>query len=351
METLGGIVVGCFIIYASWQSLGHGRSPGEFMAFIMAFLFAYEPAKRLAGFNVTFQRKLAAVNRMYKLLDQTEPDWTDQKNTIPLGNIRGELEFTDVVFGYVKKKPFLHGVSFKVSPGETLAIVGRSGSGKTTIANLILRLISPDSGNITLDGVDIGKVAFDELRKAVSLVSQDVFLFENTIRDNIRDGRPTASDDEIEEAARLSNVLEFADNLPAGLDTMVGPNAMNLSGGQKQRIAIARALLKASPVIIFDEATSSLDGESERTIINAQMRLSKDRSLIVVAHRLSTIRAADRIILLDDGYVIASGTHEELEQSSDLYRSLFHLGGRYGKDHEGRPENIGNAVDRTAGKN
>ncbi len=331
METLGGIIVGCFIVYASWQSLTNGKTPGEFMAFIMAFLFAYEPAKRLASVNVSLQRKLIQIGRMYDLLDKKETEAADTDNVVVLDEIKGELEFSNVKFGYRKNQPFLHGVSFKVSPGETIAIVGRSGSGKTTIINLILRLVSPNAGQIKLDGVDLNRIGFKQLRQAVSLVSQDVFLFENSIRENIRDGKPDATDDEIREAVRLANVEEFTKDLPDGLDTHIGPNATNLSGGQRQRIAIARAILKVSPVIIFDEATSALDGESERMIINSQIKLSENRTLIVVAHRLSTIQAADRIILLDDGYVIANGTHEELEKSSDLYRSLFHLGETYGK--------------------
>ncbi|MEM6461517.1 MAG: ABC transporter ATP-binding protein [Pseudomonadota bacterium] len=329
METLGGIIVGCFIVYASWQSLDLGRTPGEFMAFIIAFIMAYEPAKRLAGLNVNVQRKMAAVQRMYKLLDRTEREFEVDQSAKALTELRGELAFENVEFRYRRDLTVLNGISFTIRPGERLALVGRSGAGKTTIVNLALRLIVPTQGRVLLDGHDLTELALEDIRRAISLVSQDVFLFDTTIRENIRDGRPDASDADIEEAAAQAHVLEFAKEMPDGLDTKVGPNAVGLSGGQRQRIAIARALLKASPIIIFDEATSALDGESERSILNASLFDSDAHAVIIVAHRLSTIKRADRILLLDDGFLVASGTHGELEAKSDLYRSLFHLGHTY----------------------
>ena len=328
METLGGIIIGLFIIYASWQSIGEVRTPGEFMAFIVAFLFAYEPAKRLAGVNAQLQRHSVAVGRMYRLIDRRKPK-DRNGNTSSFGKVRGTLEFVNVGFDFTSEAPALQDVSFTIEHGKCVAVVGRSGAGKTTIANLILRLLEPTCGKILLDGIDISSVPVGDLRKQVALVSQDVFLFESTIRDNIRDGHPDASDAEIKLAARRAHVTEFTDAFPEGLDTKIGPNATNLSGGQRQRIAIARALLKRSPLIILDEATSALDGESERAILRMDEIQSGKRTVIIIAHRLSTIRAADSILLLDDGHLIASGTHEKLEADSDLYRSLFHLGPKY----------------------
>lgn len=324
METGGGFVIALFIIYASWQSLGNGKTPGEFMAFITAFLFAYEPAKRLARVNVDTQKQLVAVEQMYDLIDTPEQPQLGAGGE-RLIDVEGGVRFEDVSFSYEGNSPALHGVSFDVRPREKLAVVGRSGAGKTTIVNLILRLMEPDSGRIFIDGKDISKNSLADVRDNIALVSQDVFLFEGTIRDNIRDGRPNAKDVEVESAADLARVTSFASNLDDGLDTLVGPSGTNLSGGQKQRVAIARALLKNAPIIVYDEATSALDGENERAVMDAAFDTAFQRTVICIAHRLSTIKAADRILVFDAGVLADAGTHEELARRSEIYRSIFHL--------------------------
>ncbi|WP_192356159.1 ABC transporter ATP-binding protein [Mesorhizobium mediterraneum] len=324
METGGGFVIGLFIMYASWQSLGNGKTPGEFMAFITAFLFAYEPAKRLARVNVDIQKQMVAVEQMYDLIDTPE-----QRQLATAGerltDVEGGIRFENVAFSYGGNSPALHGVSFEVRPCEKLAIVGRSGAGKTTIVNLILRLMEPDRGRIFIDDKDIAKISLADVRDNIALVSQDIFLFEGSIRDNIRDGRPNATDQEIDSAAELARVTSFASNLENGLDTLVGPGGTNLSGGQKQRVAIARALLKNAPVIVYDEATSALDGENERAVMEAAFDDAFQRTVICIAHRLSTIKAADRILVFDAGMLADSGTHDELAERSEIYRSIFHL--------------------------
>ncbi|WP_419696401.1 ABC transporter ATP-binding protein [Mesorhizobium muleiense] len=324
METGGGFIIGLFLIYASWQTLGNGKTPGEFMAFITAFLLAYEPAKRLARVNVDIQKLMVAVEQMYDLIDTPE-----QRQLATAGErltgVEGGIRFEDVAFSYGGNSPALHGVSFEVRPREKLAIVGRSGAGKTTIVNLILRLMEPDRGRIFIDDKDIAKISLADVRDNIALVSQDIFLFEGSIRDNIRDGRPNATNQEIDSAAELARVTSFASNLENGLDTLVGPGGANLSGGQKQRVAIARALLKNAPVIVYDEATSALDGENERAVMEAAFDDAFQRTVICIAHRLSTIMAADRILVFDAGILADSGTHEELARRSEIYRSIFHL--------------------------
>ncbi|MER9236020.1 ABC transporter ATP-binding protein/permease [Mesorhizobium sp. M0622] len=324
METGGGVIIGLFVMYASWQTLGNGKTPGEFMAFITAFLLAYEPAKRLARVNVDIQKQMVAVEQMYDLIDTPE-----QRRLAIAGerltDVDGGICFEDVAFSYEGNSPALQGVSFDVRPREKLAIVGRSGAGKTTIVNLILRLMEPDKGRILIDGKDISKISLADVRDNIALVSQDVFLFEGSIRDNIRDGRPNATDQEIESAADLARVTSFASALENGLDTLVGPSGTNLSGGQKQRVAIARALLKNAPVIVYDEATSALDGENERAVMEAAFDDTFQRTVICIAHRLSTIKAADRILVFDAGQLVDAGTHDQLAKHSEIYRSIFHL--------------------------
>ncbi|MER8866452.1 ABC transporter ATP-binding protein/permease [Mesorhizobium sp. M0751] len=324
METGGGVIIGLFVMYASWQTLGNGKTPGEFMAFITAFLLAYEPAKRLARVNVDVQKQMVAVEQMYDLIDTPE-----QRRLAIAGerltDVDGGIRFEDVAFSYDGNSPALEGVSFDVRPREKLAIVGRSGAGKTTIVNLILRLMEPAKGRILIDGKDISKISLADVRDNIALVSQDVFLFEGSIRDNIRDGRPNATDQEIESAANLARVTSFASALENGLDTLVGPSGTNLSGGQKQRVAIARALLKNAAVIVYDEATSALDGENERAVMEAAFDSTFQRTVICIAHRLSTIKAADRILVFDAGQLVDAGTHDQLAKHSEIYRSIFHL--------------------------
>jgi ABC-type multidrug transport system fused ATPase/permease subunit len=323
METIGGIIIGLFIIYAGWQTLENGQLPGQFMAFITAFLLAYEPAKRLAHFRVQLNRHLITVERMYALLDKGTPEETLVESREPFRIIEGSIDFQNVSFAYRKGHPVLEDVSFSILPGESVALVGRSGAGKSTVVNLILQMFRHKEGRILIDGRDIATVSLPDLRSGIAYVTQDTFLFSGSIRDNIRFGRPQATDLEVEEAARAANASQFIKNFAEEFDTDVGENGNRLSGGQRQRIAIARALIKDAPILLLDEATSSLDGESERAVRSAESRLMAGRTTIVVAHRLSTIRQAKKIILLDAGRVVAIGTHDSLLASNNIYQALF----------------------------
>jgi len=326
METLGGIAVGIFVLYASWQSLAHGKSPGEFMAFITAFLFAYEPAKRLANVNVDLQKQFVAVNRLYRLLDAPDRDTPGNPDDAAQPRIlSGDIVFEDVSFSYEAGKSALDTVSLHIAHGEKVAIVGRSGSGKTTLVNLLLGLLRLESGRICIDGQDISDLPYDAIRKATSLIAQDVFLFEGSIRENIRDGNPGADDAGIERAAEGANVTAFSRAMPEGLDSQVGPNGKFLSGGQRQRVSIARALIKNAPILIYDEATSSLDGESERAVMATSLDSAADRTVICIAHRLSTIRSFDRVIVLDEGRMVDSGDFDAVAARNETFRSIFHL--------------------------
>ncbi|WP_457940342.1 ABC transporter ATP-binding protein [Mesorhizobium sp. 10J20-29] len=327
METLGGVVIGLFVLYASWQTLGNERTPGEYMAFITAFIFAYEPAKRIAGVNVDLQKQLVAVDRLYQLLDRpgSEADTATQSaGAVQIS--KGSIEFRNVSFFYNPGESALHDVSFRIQSGERVAIVGRSGSGKTTAINLMLGFLTPDSGAIMIDGHDITRLRYDSLRRGISLIAQDVFLFGGTIRENIRDGDPKADRARIEQAAEDAHVTAFSEQLPLGLDTPVGPNGSFLSGGQRQRVSIARAIVKDAPILVYDEATSALDGESERVVMSASQKNNFERTVICIAHRLSTIRTFDRIIVLDKGRVIDSGTYGDLTKRNETFRSIFHIG-------------------------
>lgn len=324
METIGGLIIGMFVIYAGWQTLTNDKTPGEFMAFITSFLLAYEPAKRLANFNVQFQRQMVAVKRMYELLDKGVPEEAEAPGDIePFRISSGHIKIEKLSFAYRKGRPVLRNVSFEVRPGEKVALVGRSGAGKSTIVNLILQMYRHSSGSILIDGRDIREMSLADLRAGIAYVTQDTFLFSGTVRDNILFGRPDATDEEIREAAEAANALPFIESLPDGLDSEVGENGGKLSGGQRQRLAIARALIKNAPVLLFDEATSSLDGEAERAVKNAESRLMQGRTAIIIAHRLSTIREADRIVVLDAGRVVAIGRHEDLIARNETYRALF----------------------------
>ena len=322
METMGGIVLGILVVYAGWQITTAGKTAGEFMAFLAAFLLAYEPARRLARLNVELQRNLNRLRPLYELLDWPSGD-AGSKGTKTLWHAKGEISLENVTFSYRAGHDVLRGVSFKARPGEVIAIVGPSGAGKTTIINLIQRFYTPASGLIAIDGNDIRDLTVESVRKNIAYVSQDAFLFAGSIRDNIACGRADATETEIHEAAAAANALEFIEALPDGFQTKVGENGGILSGGQRQRIAIARAILKAAPILLLDEATSALDSESETIIRDAIGRLMRGRTTLVIAHRLSTIMSADRIYVIDKGRVIESGSHDILIRNDKLYSRLF----------------------------
>jgi ATP-binding cassette subfamily B protein len=322
METLGGISIGLVTIYAGWQTITLGKTPGEYMAFITAFLLAYAPAKRLAGLNVNLQHRLVGVRMMYELLDLPAGQ-PELPGAVALSRAEGRIALADVTFGYDEEKPVLKGVSIEAEPGSLVALVGPSGAGKTTIVNLIQRFYDPWSGSVAIDGLDIRQATIASLRRQISFVSQDTFLFSGTIRDNIAMGRPEASARDVEAAAEAANATGFISELEDGFDTHVGENGVLFSGGQRQRIAIARAILKDAPILLLDEATSALDTESERQVQVAIQRLMKGRTTIVIAHRLSTIARADRTYVIDAGKVVESGSHGSLLTRDRLYARLF----------------------------
>jgi ATP-binding cassette, subfamily B, bacterial MsbA len=322
MESLRGIAIGLVTTYAAWQMVGRGQTPGEFVAFLTAFMLAYEPAKKLFAVNMTLQRSLQGVRMMYEFLDLPERE-LELPDAIELGRVKGSIALADVTFGYNKDKPVLQGVSIEADPGSIVALVGPSGTGKTTIVGLIQRFYDPGSGTITIDGVDIRNVTIASLRRQISFVSQDTFLFSGTVRENIGFGYPGASEADIMAAVEAANAADFIAKLPKQLDTAIGENGATLSGGQRQRIAIARAILKNAPILILDEATSALDTVSERQVQAALERLMKGRTTIVIAHRLSTVIRADRTYAIEAGKVVESGSHSSLIARNRLYAQLF----------------------------
>jgi ATP-binding cassette subfamily B protein len=321
METLGGVVIASMLVYAGWQTVSQGKTPGEFMAFVTAFLMAYEPAKRLAKTQVTLQRSLFRVRKLYDLLDYSEQEEMGDKPPLTQP-MTGHIVASQLRFGY-GKRAVLDDISLEIKPGEIVALVGSSGAGKSTLLSLLLRFYEPWSGSIKIDGIEIKELQLRDLRRLIAVVSQQTMLFSGSIGDNIRMGRPDATQEEIEAAAAAAAVTGFIADLPKGFDTLVGERHATLSGGQAQRLAIARAILKSAPILLLDEATSALDGETEREVRNALEGLMKGRATLVIAHRPSTIERADRIYLLDQGRVVATGQHKDLLTTSPLYRRLF----------------------------
>ena len=324
METLGGLTVAIVTIYAGYRVIETGATPGEFFAFMAAFLLAYEPAKRLARLNIDLTSSLVGVRVLYEIIDHP-PDEPSDDNQPALTLTAARLEFADVHFGYHPHSAVLRGMHFVAERGQLTALVGPSGGGKSTVFNLILRFYDADSGQILIDGQDITTVARRSLRQEIAYVSQIVHLFRGTIRENIALGKLDASEAEIMAAAKAAHAHEFISAFPAGYDTPVGEHGMQLSGGQRQRIAIARALIKDVPIILLDEATAALDSESERLVQEAITELCKGRTTLAIAHRLSTIMHADRILVVEDGLVVESGRHEELLRKGGRYASFYRL--------------------------
>jgi subfamily B ATP-binding cassette protein MsbA len=303
--------------------MAQGLTVGEFTSFLTALLLITAPLRRLVSLVGPLQQGIAAGESVFEILDTPVED---QGGTLAISRARGAIEFRNVSFTYdAGKGEVLQGIDFAAEPGETIAIVGRSGSGKSTLIGLLPRFHDPDSGSVLLDGVDLRQYRLNDLRRQISLVSQDVMLLDDSIRNNIAFSAPQADPHAIEAAAAAAHVLDFAREFPDGLDARVGERGALLSGGQRQRVAIARALLKNAPILILDEATSALDSESEHAVQSALTELLRDRTTLVIAHRLSTIERASRIIVLDDGGIVESGTHAALLAAGGVYAALHRM--------------------------
>ncbi len=324
-QAILSIALGAVIAVALAQAGSEQLTVGAFAAFIGAMGQLLDPLKRLANAAGPMQRMLVAAESVFRLLDQEEEEDSGTR-TLP-APIRGHVAFEHVSHRYPDTdRDTLKDVSFEALPGQTIALVGRSGSGKTTLMNMLPRFLSPSDGTIRIDGCDIGELTLANLRSHISLVSQDVVLFNDTIAVNVGYGAAnSANEQEIRDALAAANLLEFVDSLPQGIQTEVGEKGARLSGGQRQRLAIARALIKNAPILILDEATSALDNESERQVQASLERLMQGRTTLVIAHRLSTVQSADRIIVLDHGVVQETGTHAELLTADGMYSALYRM--------------------------
>jgi ATP-binding cassette subfamily B protein len=324
MEALGGFAIAGALVYGGFRVIETGATPGQFFSFLAAFMLAYEPAKRLARLNIDLNSGLVGVRVLFDVIDHPPTEQPDEDKP-PLTLSAAHVEFAKVQFAYRPGEKVIRNLSFVAEPGSVTALVGPSGGGKSTILNLILRFYEIDAGVIAIDGQDIAAVSRRSLRSQVAYVGQDVFLFRGSVRENIALGRPGATEAEIVAAAKAAYAHDFIMAFPRGYDTPVGEHGMRVAGGERQRISVARALLKDAPVILLDEATASLDSESERQVQRAIERLCRGRTTIVIAHRLHTVVDAHRIFVIEDGIVTESGRHDELLRKNGRYASFYRL--------------------------
>ncbi len=323
MTLLGNLGLVLLLMAGSWWCVRGAMTTGQLMQFLLLVGFLYEPIARLHGVNQTLVNGLAAAKRVFAILTESESEALDTGT--PLKSIHGDLEFCSVSFAYRADKPVLQDITFRARPHQTIAIVGPSGSGKSTLFQLLVRFYEVQHGAITLDGVPLTQISKHSLRQSLAYVTQDPFLFTGTVRENLLLGKPGATDDELWAALRASSAEDFIQRLPEKLDAEVGERGALLSGGERQRIALARAFLKDAPILLLDEATSSVDVKSEQLIQEALTRLRANRTCLIVAHRLSTVMAADEIHVLHQGRILASGTHAALIDSCGYYREMAAL--------------------------
>jgi len=323
MELLTGFMIAGFIYYSGFMIISGEMGINNFFSFLTAMMLAYQPIRSLATINMMFYQGATGAERVFKVLD-TEPDIKEIENHPNLKINTGNIEFKNVSFTYPKTDAeAVKNINISIKGGTTAALVGHSGAGKSTIVNLIPRFYDPKEGSIQIDGQIINEVSLASLRKKISMVSQDTILFDDTVRANIAYAKLDASEDEIKKACDFAAASDFIKDLPKSYETLIGENGIRLSGGQKQRISIARAVLKNSPIILLDEATSSLDSDSEEKVQNAIINLTKNKTTLVIAHRLSTIIRADKIFVLNQGKIVDFGTHNELLKNSMIYKNLY----------------------------
>ena len=323
METLTGIMIAILIFYSGKLALNNEIEIGNFFSFLAAMMLAYQPVRALSGMNMTLKQGLSAANRILPIVDN-QNKIADQEGSQYINITHSDIKFNGINFKYnAEEKNVLSNVNLNIAGGKMTSLVGHSGSGKSTILNLIPRFYDAQSGDILIDDQSIYKVKIKSLRDKISLVSQDTTLFDDTIKNNIRYAKSDVTDEDIVAAAKFSYAHEFIDKLPNKYETIIGENGIRLSGGEKQRLSIARAMIKKSPIILLDEATSSLDAETESKIQEALKILTKDRTTVVIAHRLSTILNSDQIYIIDAGNVVANGKHDELLNSSELYKNFY----------------------------
>jgi subfamily B ATP-binding cassette protein MsbA len=323
MEILAGVGLSLIFVYAAGQIQSGRMTVGGLMSFLAAILMMYKPLKDVTRTNIVLQMALASAERLFEVID-AKNDIVEKPGARDLAPFSRAIAYEGVSFSY-GEEPVLVGVDLTIRRGETVALVGPSGAGKTTLVRLLPRLYDPLAGRITLDGVDLRDATLASLRRQIGLVTQETILFDGTVRDNIAYGETRPSEERVQDAARAAFADEFIDRLPQGYDTAVGEGASRLSGGQRQRLAIARAIYKNAPILILDEATSQLDTESEALVARALTNLMQGRTTLVIAHRLSTVRRADRILVLDRGRIVEEGTHADLLTRPGLYRRLHDM--------------------------